>query len=276
MSTIASRTSFLDGSLSVTKGAPDAKGEIGRWTPELGCPRGALITGATRRIGRAVAIELGRLGWHVVVHHHRSERDAEATCADIRAIGGRAESVQGDFEAGGIEAVFAEAVAAGGPMGLLVNYASIYEWDDLEGLRQDGWMRHQAVNTLAPVVLMQAFAEGLPAGSRGSIVNIIDSRVLGNRPRHLSYSMSKAGLWTATRLLARELAPRVRVNAIGPGPTLPEAGQSEEEFLQRCEKLPLGRPASLQDIADTVAFLVHTPSITGQFLALDGGDHLID
>jgi len=276
MSTIASRTSFLDASLAATKAEPSAKREIGRWTPELGCPRGVLVTGATRRIGRAVAVELGRLGWHVVVHHRSSCPDADATCAQIRASGGDAEIVQGDFEAEDIEGVFGRAVEAAGPMGLLINNASIYEWDDLNGMTQAAWMRHQTVNSLAPVVLMQAFAQALPKGSRGSIVNIVDSRVLGNRSRHFSYSMSKAGLWTATRLLARELAPRVRVNAIGPGPTLPEAGQTEEDFWQRCARLPLGRPASPQDIADTVAFLVQTPSITGQFLALDGGDHLID
>lgn len=275
MSTIASRTSFLDAGLSAARAEPAAR-EIGRWSPELGCPRGALVTGATRRIGRAVALELGRLGWHVVIHHRHSGQDAEAACAAIRDLGGRAEVVQGDFEAGAIEEIFAEAVSVGGPMGLLINNASIYEWDDLDGMEQDGWMRHQTVNTLAPVMLMQAFARALPEDSRGSIVNIIDSRVLGNRSRHFSYSMSKAGLWTATRLLARELAPRVRVNAIGPGPTLPEAGQTEEAFRQRCEKLPLGLGASLQDIADAVAFLAHTPSMTGQFLALDGGDHLVD
>ena len=275
MSTIASRTSFLDSSLSVS-GTETGAREIGRWTPALGCPRGALVTGATRRIGRAVAVELGRLGWHVVIHHRQSASDAESACAEIRELGGRAESVQGDFETGSIDAIVNRAVAAGGPLGLLVNNASIYEWDDLDGMTPDGWLRHQTVNALAPVVLMQAFARALPQDARGSIVNIIDSRVLGNRPRHFSYSMSKAGLWTATRLLARELAPRVRVNAIGPGPTLPEEGQSAEAFDQRCGKLPLGRPASLQDIADSVAFLVQTPSITGQFLALDGGDHLVD
>jgi NAD(P)-dependent dehydrogenase (short-subunit alcohol dehydrogenase family) len=275
MSTIASRTSFLDVGVSAARVGPAVR-EIGRWTPELGCPRGVLITGATRRIGRAVALELGRLGWHVVIHHRHSGEDAQAACTEIRDLGGRAEIVKGDFESGGIEEMFAEAVSVGGPMGLLINNASIYEWDDLDGMTQDGWMRHQTVNALAPVMLMQAFARALPGDSQGSIVNIIDSRVLGNRSRHFSYSMSKAGLWTATRLLARELAPRVRVNAIGPGPTLPEAGQTEEAFQQRCEKLPLGRGASLQDIADAVAFLAHTPSITGQFLALDGGDHLVD
>lgn len=275
MSTIASRTSFLDSSLSACGAEPAAR-EIGRWSPALGCPRGALVTGATRRIGRAVALELGRLGWHVVIHHRQSGSDAESACAEIRDRGGQAECVQGDFEAGAIDDIVDRAVEAGGPLGLLVNNASIYEWDDLDGMTQEGWLRHQTVNALAPVVLMQAFARALPQDARGSIVNIIDSRVLGNRPRHFSYSMSKAGLWTATRLLARELAPRVRVNAIGPGPTLPEEGQSQEAFDQRCEKLPLGRPASLQDIADSVAFLVQTPSITGQFLALDGGDHLVD
>lgn len=276
MSTIATRTSLLDDGMVVTKAAPATPREIGRWTPELGCPRGALVTGATRRIGRAVASELGRLGWHVVIHHRHSDKDADAACAEIRSAGGRADTVQGDFEAGAVDAVFDEAVDLAGPVGLLINNASMYEWDDLEGLTPESWQRHQTVNALAPVMLMQAFARALPEDSRGSIVNIVDSRVLGNRPRHFSYSMSKAGLWTATRLLARELAPRVRVNAIGPGPTLPEVDQSEEAFLERCARLPLGRPASLQDIADTIAYLIQTPSITGQFLALDGGDHLVD
>lgn len=273
MSTLGSRPALVADGLS---DAADPHAALGAWNPALAMPRGALVTGAPRRMGRAVAIGLGRLGWHVALHHRNAAEEAAAACAAIRAAGGEAQPVAGDLVGEGAEAVFAAASGAVGPIGLLVNNASIYEWDDIAGLTAGGWMRQQAINALAPVLLTQAFARALPADAKGAVVNIADARVLTDRSRHFSYAMSKQSLWTATRLLARELAPRIRVNAIGPGPTLPEAGQSEEQFLERCARLPLGRPASLDDIVNAVRFLVHTPSITGQLLALDGGDHLAD
>jgi len=275
MSTIGPRAPQADGDLPATMAVANAAPELGRWTPALGCSRGALVTGATRRIGRAVALELGRLGWIVAVHHRRSDAEAASVCEDIRLAGGRAETAKGDLAEASAEGLFASAVGAVGPIGLLVNNASLYEDDDAAGMTGEGWLRHQTVNALAPLLLIQAFAAALPQGSAGSVVNIVDSRVLGSRSRHFSYAMSKSSLWTGTRLLARELAPRVRVNAIGPGPTLPEAEQSEQQFRERCDRLPLQRPASLEDITNALRFLVGTRSITGQLLALDGGDHLI-
>jgi len=273
MSTMGSRPALVDDGQS---GASGAEAPLGAWRASYAMPRGALVTGASRRIGRALALGLGGLGWHVVLHHRGAGDEAAEACAAIRAAGGHAETVQGELAGEGAQAVFAAAVEAAGPIGLLVNNASIYEWDDTAGLTSEGWLRHQAVNALAPVLLTQAFARALPAQARGAVVNIADARVLTDRSRHFSYAMSKQSLWTATRLLARELAPRIRVNAIGPGPTLPESGQSEAQFRERCARLPLGVPASLDDLLNAVRFLVHTPSITGQLLALDGGDHLAD
>jgi NAD(P)-dependent dehydrogenase (short-subunit alcohol dehydrogenase family) len=225
-------------------------------------------------MGAAIARDLARAGWHVAIHHRRSVAEATALADEIVRAGGTAGIVTGDLAAGDVSRVVDDAVATVGPLGLLVNNASVFEWDDLDHLDAASWHRHQDVNARAPLLLAQAFARRLPEGAGGSIVNILDARVLRERPRHLSYTISKSTLWTITRLLAQELAPRVRVNAIGPGPTLPESGKSDAEFAQRCAELPLGRPASLDEICLAVRFLVQAGSVTGQLLALDGGDHL--
>lgn len=130
-------------------------------------------------------------------------------------------------------------------------------------------------NLKAPLFLSQALLEQLPERSGGVIVNVIDSRVLNPTPRHLTYTLSKSALWTLTQTLAKALAPRIRVNAVGPGPTLPHAGQTCEEFKKRCERLPLKRPATTAEIAEAVRFLITVKSITGQLIALDGGGHLV-
>jgi len=264
------------GDISALSRVGTTRPEFGGWRAGMNCHPGVLVTGSAQRIGRAVAVELGRLGWHVAVHYRSSRSQAEDTCQEIQRHGGVAEAVSGDLVENGVGKLHAFAVEAVGPLGLLINNASIYEGDDAADLTAESWSRHQTVNALAPVLLGQAFVAGLPAGKRGNIINIIDSRVLTNRPRYLSYSVSKSTLWTATRLLARELAPNVRVNAIGPGPTLPEAGQSEEDFVDRCRQLPLEHGACPGDLANAIRFILETPSLTGQLLALDGGDHLID
>ena len=151
----------------------------------------------------------------------------------------------------------------------------MFEWDDIHSLDDRSWARHIDLNLRAPLLLCQNFVDSLPHHQGGVIINMADSRVLNPTPRHLTYTLSKTGLWTMTRTLAQALAPRVRVNAIGPGPTLPQHGQTDEQFRRRCARLPLQRPASLDEVCRTVEFLISMRSITGQLIALDGGDHLV-
>lgn len=239
-------------------------------------PRGpALVTGAADRIGAAIARHLGLAGHPVVVHHRGSSEAARATRDAIRAVGGRAETVAADLALRPERAeLIARAAALFGPLSVLVNNASSFEPDSVDDLDETLWDRHFAVHAEAPVFLARDFAAQLPAGAEGNIVNIIDERVLQLSPAYLSYTLSKAVLWTATRTLAQSLAPRIRVNAIGPGPSLPAAGQSEAEFERAIAKLPLKRGASPDDIGAATLFILSAPALTGQMLALDGGKHL--
>jgi NAD(P)-dependent dehydrogenase (short-subunit alcohol dehydrogenase family) len=236
----------------------------------------ALVTGGAKRIGRAIVEDLARNGWAVAIHVNRSREEADRLAASIHAAGGRATVVVADLgDVEGLPAVLAEATAALGPLTLLVNSASIFEPDAIGGLEPSLWTRQLNVNLAAPVFLAQAFAAQLPEGVEGNIVNIVDQRVLKPTPRHFSYQLSKSALYTATTTMAQALAPRIRVNAIGPGPTLPSERQSVEEFRRQTDALPLEHGAELAEFGRTIRFFVETPSITGQMLTLDGGQHLM-
>ena len=235
----------------------------------------ALVTGAATRIGRAIALGLAGEGWTVAVHYRRSESDAHAVVDTIRANGGGAEAVQADL------AVEAEAAALLpsvhrriGPVGCLINNASEFERDEIGDMTRASWNMHLETNLRAPAVLMQEMARLLPAGQYGAIVNLLDQRVLNPTPHFISYTVSKAALWTLTQTMAMALAPRIRVNAIGPGPTLPSKRQSQADFDRQIGKLPLRRAGTLQEIAAATRFILAMPSMTGQMIALDGGQHL--
>lgn len=235
----------------------------------------ALVTGAGVRIGRAIALELGRRGHAVAVHCNRSRKDAEAVAAEIAAAGGRAAVVQADLsDHGAVAGLVAQATAALGPLGVLVNNASLFEYDHVETATEDGWDRHLDTNLKAPFFLSQAFAAQLPDSVAGNIVNIVDMRVWRLTPHFASYTVAKAGLWTLTQTLAMALAPRIRVNAIGPGPVLPSPRQSPEQFQRQWQGTPLKRGAHPDEIAATVGFLLDAPAVTGQMIAMDGGQHL--
>lgn len=235
----------------------------------------ALVTGAARRIGREIAIALAEDGWTVGIHHHRSGDDADALCRELNDTGKNAYAVAADLgDDEEIDKLVAEAVAAAGPLICLVNNASVFEHDSLESLSRASWDSHMNVNLWAPTKLSQALAAGLPAGQTGNIVNIADQRVVSIPPGFLSYTISKAGMWAMTRSLALSLAPRVRVNAIGPGPTLPSPRQSQEQFDRQASRVPLGHGADAGEIADGVRYILASPSLTGQMIALDGGQHL--
>jgi NAD(P)-dependent dehydrogenase (short-subunit alcohol dehydrogenase family) len=234
---------------------------------------GALVTGAARRIGRALALQAASAGYSVIVHHHHSADDAEEVCGEIESMGGHAHALAADLaDAAALPALIDEARAAIGPLSLLVNNASLFEDDRIETLTPASWDAHMAANFRAPVLLSQAFARQAPAGAL--IVNIIDQRVLRPTPQFFSYALSKAGLWDATRMMAQALAPNIRVNGIGPGPTLPSTHQSPAEFAAEAEHILLQRRTTPEEIAQALAYLIEASAVTGQMIAVDGGQHL--
>lgn len=238
-------------------------------------PRAALVTGAARRIGREIALDLGRAGFAVAIHFSGSQAEAEAVAQQIRAEGGKAATLQADLSREAETATLVEkAEAAVGPLGLLVNNASTFERDEALDATRDSWDLHMEVNLRAPFVLIQDFARRLPDGAEGLVVNLLDQRVWHLTPHFTTYTLSKAGLWTLTQTLALALAPRIRVVGIGPGPALPSARQTPEQFANQYKAVPLGRPTSPEEIAAAIRFALSSRSFTGQMIALDGGQHL--
>jgi NAD(P)-dependent dehydrogenase (short-subunit alcohol dehydrogenase family) len=244
--------------------------------PEPSAARGvALITGAARRIGRALALAVAGAGYDIALHCHTSCAEAEGVAAEIAALGRRAQVLQTDLavesETRGLVAATHRAL---GPVTVLINNASVFEDDRIETLTSEGWRKHMEVNLHAPLLLSQAFAAELPADRSGLIVNVLDQRVWNPNPQFFSYSLSKAALWMATRTMAQGLAPRIRVNGIGPGPTLPSIHQTPEMFQAEAEHTPLQRRATPADIAAAALYLIDAPAVTGQMIAVDGGQHL--
>jgi NAD(P)-dependent dehydrogenase (short-subunit alcohol dehydrogenase family) len=238
-------------------------------------PRVALVTGAGRRIGRALALALAEDGFAVAVHHHASREAADAAVAAIRESGGKAVALAADLaDEAAVAGLLARAAAALGPVGVLVNSASVFADDTVATATRDSWEAHLAVNLRAPFVLIQEFARLLPCDAGGVVVNLLDERVWCLTPYFVSYTLTKSALWTLTQTMALALAPRIRVNGIGPGPTLPSPRQTPEQFARQCDILPLQRGTSPEEIAAALRFILHAPALTGQMLALDGGQHL--
>jgi NAD(P)-dependent dehydrogenase (short-subunit alcohol dehydrogenase family) len=238
-------------------------------------PKAALVTGAGQRIGRACTLALAEMGYAVAVHYHRSQKAAETTVATIRDNGGKAVALAADLaDENAVKALLPRAADALGPIGVLVNNASVFGNDTFDTVTREGWDEHLAVNLRAPFVLIQEFARHLPAGAGGNIINLLDERVWSLTPYFVSYTLSKSGLWTLTQTMALALAPRIRVNGIGPGPTLPSPRQNHEQFLQQCRSMPLQRGTAPEEIAAALRFILAAPAMTGQMIALDGGQHL--
>ncbi len=238
-------------------------------------PKAALVTGAAHRIGRTIALGLGNDGWAVAVHYSRSKPQAQEIVYEITGAGGRAVALAADLadedETAGLVPRAAKAL---GPLGCLVNNASQFEADDPATATRESWDIHMGVNLRAPFVLTQGFAAQVPAETGGCVINIIDQRVWNLTPFFTTYTLSKAGLWTLTQTLALALAPRIRVNAIGPGPTLASARQTPAQFTRQWQSTPLQRRTPTEEICAAVRFLLSAPAMTGQMMALDGGQHL--
>ncbi len=236
----------------------------------------ALVTGGARRIGRAITQRLAKQGLAIVIHASaRSRDDAESVAHAICAGGGRAAVVTADLaDAGATRGLIEAAEKPFGGLTRLVNNASIFEADEADTFEAAGFDRHIAVNLRAPALLAQAFAAALPAEATGAVVNIVDQRVLRPDPHYFSYSISKAGLLAATRTMAQAFAPRIRVNAVGPGPVLPNHVEGQAAFDAEVAVAPLARAVPPEEIADAVAWLLDAPGITGQMIAVDAGQHL--
>lgn len=236
----------------------------------------ALVTGAVRRIGLAIAECLAREGRPVVLHSSpRSAEQAELAASAIRARGGRADVIVADLaDAAEVEGMTGAAARAFGPPTLLVNNASIFEIDSAENFACDLYERHMAINLRAPLLLARDFAAAQPADAEGAIVNIIDQKVWRLTPQYFSYTLSKSALWTATRTLAQAFAPRIRVNAVGPGPVFPNAALGEKDFEQETRGVPLQHAVDVSGVVDAVIYLSKARSVTGQMIAVDSGQHL--
>lgn len=235
-----------------------------------------LVTGGAKRLGRAIVLDLARHGYNIALHYNTSEKEARATAADATTQGVKVALLKADLSREADTATLIERARTElGPLSGLVNSASVFENDDWYSVSRESWDKHLETNLRAPFVLCQDFARQLPRGETGAIVNIIDQRVLKPTPQFISYSLSKAGLKWLTTTLAQALAPRVRVNAVGPGPTLINARQSHDDFDQQRAATVLGRGAEPQDVCDAVRYLLGASAVTGQMIAVDGGQHIV-
>ncbi len=235
----------------------------------------ALVTGGSKRLGRAIVEDLAAHGFALAIHANRSFDIAERLAADINAAGGRAAAISADLtDMAAAAGLVDDAARALGPISLLVNNASIFENDSVVDFDWQEWDRHFAIHVKAPAILTRTFAKALPASQEGLVVNIVDQRVWRPTPQYFSYTLSKSALWTATQTMAQALAPRIRVNAIGPGPSFKNVRQADEDFQAQVDNLILRRGPELSEFGATIRYLWQARSVTGQMIALDGGQHL--
>ncbi|MCA3697671.1 SDR family oxidoreductase [Aquidulcibacter sp.] len=240
-------------------------------------PKTVLVTGAGQRLGLAIAQKLAKAGHAVILHASNSIAQAEAAAESLRAEGAKAYAVQADLlvEADVASLITRASSLAGAPITGLVNNASIFEGDEASDFTRTSWDRHFDVHVRVPCELARNLAAALPAGQSGSIVNLIDQRIFKLTPQFFTYTLSKAALATATHTLAQALAPQVRVNGVAPGPTARNIRQSEEDFQKQVDATLLGTGSPVDDVVEAVCFLLNAEAVTGQIMAVDGGQSLI-
>lgn len=238
-------------------------------------PGVAIVTGGSKRIGKSIVKKLSFLGWKVIIHYNSNKNDALTLQKEIQKKGGAASIIKANLNSSkATEELISKSEKKFGKLTLLVNNASIFENDSVHSLTIDTWDIHNNVNTKAPLLLSQSFAKLLPKKEPGVIINIIDQRVFSPRPDFISYSSSKNSLFWLTKVLAQALSPKIRVCAIGPGPTLKGARQTDNDFKNQSQSVPLGNGSSPEDISQAIEFILNASSFTGQMITLDGGEHL--
>ncbi len=231
-----------------------------------------MVTGAAQRIGRAIVVHFAKRGWDTVVHYYTSTQKAENLKEEIESYGQKCWLIQADLsQESQVLGLMEKVQAIAGRINLLVNNASTFKYDNSKTVTRESWDYHMEPNLRAPLVLSQEFQRLM---GKGMIVNLLDQRVWNLTPHYLSYSISKYGLWGLTQALALAMAPTIRVNGIGPGPTLKNVHQSEAQFVKQCVSTPLGNGGATEEIARAIEFLWSAPSVTGQMIAIDGGQHL--
>ena len=234
-----------------------------------------LITGSAIRIGSCIAESLASDGWTVALHYHTNGSAAEDLAKKILSNGGNAITIKADLSnESQVSNLIPKVTQSLGPISCLINNASTFEYDSVKSSTRTSWDLHMETNLRAPYVLSKSLAESTPSNCQRSIINILDQRVWNLTPHFITYTLSKASLWVLTQTLALALAPDIRVNAIGPGPVLRNARQSESDFEVQYQRTPLGQAVSTQEVANTVRYIIETRSLTGQMLAIDGGQHM--
>ena len=235
-----------------------------------------LVTGAAKRLGRHIAIAMAQRGWDVVVHYHQSAADAQVTQQSIQALGRRAMPLCCDLaDAASVTQIVPQIMAFFGRLDCVVNNASLFDYDNAQDFSLARLDTHMHINLAAPILLAQALHRVTPDGQQAVVVNLLDQKLFNMNPDYLSYTLSKAGLQTATVMLAQALAPKVRVVGVAPGITLGSNKQTAAEFEKAHQMTPLGHSSTPDDISNTVCFLAETPGVTGATLVVDGGQHLV-
>ncbi|WUR12874.1 SDR family oxidoreductase [[Empedobacter] haloabium] len=236
----------------------------------------ALVTGAGRRIGRAIALGMAQAGWDVAVHYRASRAEAEDVVARIQALGRRAVALHADLASeAAVKELLPAAVAALGRVSCVVNNASLFDYDSAADFTLARLDAHMHANLGAPLLLAQSLHEHTPAGSQAVVVNLLDQKLYNLNPDFLSYTLSKAALHTATTMLAQALAPKLRVVGVAPGITLVSGDQSEEGFAKAHAQTPLGRSSAPEDVVAAVLYAATARAVTGTTLLVDGGQHLM-
>ena len=238
-------------------------------------PKTVIVTGGGQRIGRAISLAMAKDGWQVAVHFNSSLVEANEVVDEITSSGNVALAVQADLaNEVAVTSLIATISTKLTPVTAVINNASIFEEDTVENVTKGSWDSHLAINLRAPFLLTQSLARNLNKDEKGNIINIVDQRVENLTPYFTSYTLSKSALWTLTKTTAAALAPNIRVNAIGPGPTLPSRRQSQAQFDRQIALTPLEARVDVEEICNAVRFILATPSMTGQLLSIDSGQHL--